>query len=620
MTHNYNLGPIASDNSVLKNFSSSFSGNLNIGHVNAQSLSPSNSNAKIEEFKNTFFDSGLDIIGISETWFKPDIFSSSLNMQNYNLVRNDRPDNISGNLHPRRGGGVCLYVSKKLRYRIVYRGKQFGSCESLFIEVFGNNASVIVGIVYLPTGRIDIFEDMHNCLFDRFTNTIVMGDFNVNLFDPTKSSNFRAMTSRYGLECVHNSLPTHLHIHNNSTSLLDLFLVSQPSLIAHKAQLQFPFFCSYHSFIYCSFKFSPTSHETYIEYKDYNRIHFDVLLNYFNQLQISSIFNTNDVDLQLSVLNCVIDDLHSLIPLSRKKANTDDCGWINDRSIKIARRERDVAYGEYLRDRSEGNWKIYCRLRNRAKATIRKARSRHGRAIFGGTDNSLIWKRARELGFVGRDIPDMNADEIESIATTFLDNLVPSNDSSNIDFDEFVENIESFSFRSVSIDELVSAVDAIKSNALGHDAIPISFIKKIFPLISPMLLHIINTIFTVSEFPSKWKIGIMNDDGLMINPAKSKAMHFHTRTRNALCPRIVINNQIVDYVDSLKCLGVMLDPNLNFDVHLNYLSNRICLTLRKLYQLRAYTPRYIRKKLAHALLMSLKFTIKLVILQLSRSS
>lgn len=244
MTHNNNLGPIAGDNCILKNCLSPFSGNLNIGHINAQSLCPSNSNSKLEEFKNTFYDSGLDIIGVSETWFKSDMFSQSLALPGYNLIRNDRPGDSNRRVNglPTRAGGVCLYISNNLQYKIVFRGKQYGVCESLFVEVFGNGTSMIVGVVYLPNGCVNTFESLHGDLFDRFSNIIIMGDFNYNLFDPIKSTYFRSLVSRCGLTYVHNSLPTHLHLPNNSTSLIDYFLLSQPSLLAYNSQLQFPFF------------------------------------------------------------------------------------------------------------------------------------------------------------------------------------------------------------------------------------------------------------------------------------------------------------------------------------------------------------------------------------------
>lgn len=136
---------------MLKNSYSSYPRNLNIGYISAQSLCPSNSNSKLEEFKSTFSSSGLHIIGVSETWFKPGILSQALSLTNYKLIRNARPGNT--NIHPKRADCVCMYISNNLQYKVILRGKQFDICESLFVEVFGSGCSILVGVVYLPSGR-----------------------------------------------------------------------------------------------------------------------------------------------------------------------------------------------------------------------------------------------------------------------------------------------------------------------------------------------------------------------------------------------------------------------------------------------------------------------------------
>lgn len=61
---------------------------------------------------------------------------------------------------------------------------------------------------------------------------------------------------------------------------------------------------------------------------------------------------------------------------------------------------------------------------------------------------------------------------------------------------------------------------------------------------------------------------------------------------------------MIYFVDSIKCLGVILDNNLKFDNHINSITNKVCITLRRLYSLKAYTPRHVRSRLAHSLLMS----------------
>lgn len=216
MYFNSNLGPIARDVNDLKISVAQNSRNLNIGHINAQSLSPSNVNTKLEEFKSVFKSSPLDIIGVSESWFKSNIFSKTVDIPGYKLIRNDRPDSI-------RAGGVCIYLSRKLRYKVVFRSEEYGVCESLFIEVFGDT-TFLVGVVYLPNGNVNLFENLHSDLFDKYSDIIVMGDFNTNLFNSSTSNSFRSLIARCGLTCVHNNLPTHLCIRSGSTTYLITFL------------------------------------------------------------------------------------------------------------------------------------------------------------------------------------------------------------------------------------------------------------------------------------------------------------------------------------------------------------------------------------------------------------
>lgn len=813
MIHNCNLGPIASDNSTLKNLLNPFPGNFNIGHVNAQSLCPSTSNTKLEEFKSTFCDSGLDVIGISETWYKPCMISQSLALPGYNLIRNDRPgdSNISSNCHPRRGGGVCLYIANNLSYKIVFRGKNYGQCESLFVEVFGNGGSILVGVVYLPNGCVDTFENLHSDLFDRFSNIVVMGDFNYNLFDPVKSINLRSLVSRCGLSVVHNNLPTHLSLPFNTTSLLDYFLLSQTSNLVFKGQLQFPFFSSHHSFVFISINFEPQFRQVLTEYKDYDKANFDSLCQQFNQMRILCPSLMNDVDSQLHNIDAIVENLHSLVPTYRSRPSVNIHIFMRSLAITRARKERDLAYGVYLRNRTSVNWRAYCRLRNKAKSIIRRIRRNYGGRLFSGCNNSQIWGKLRKLGCIGRETTQLNNSDIDIIATNFLSNMCPNN-YGIFDIDNSVDNSDSFSFSPITEYDLFIAVNSIKSNAVGYDNIPIKFIKLILPLISPLLTHLINTIFTVSKFPSSWKVarvipiakngqfdnnnlrpisilpamskivenlmkqqilshcnefslfhpnqfayrinhnttslllsmsdsvrkqldkhkacilvsldltkafdrlnhfilvrklqekfnfsktacklvysylldrtqyvshngfnsnignvtsGVpqgsvlgpilflaylndcinlmcnafcqpyvfaddifllythhsepsgsfdscindhllsltnwMHSNCLLINTTKTKALIFHSQNFNVPCPDIYINNLPINFVDSLKCLGVYLDSGLNFETHINTIANQICFILRRLYSLKAYTPRYVRNRLAHSLLMS----------------
>jgi hypothetical protein len=64
-------------------------------------------------------------------------------------------------------------------------------------------------------------------------------------------------------------------------------------------------------------------------------------------------------------------------------------------------------------------------------------------------------------------------------------------------------NVPEFSFAAVSESETCDAVMSIRSDAVGVDGIPLSFIKLLLPVVIPVLTHIFNHIFVSSEFLGK---------------------------------------------------------------------------------------------------------------------
>lgn len=54
--------------------------------------------------------------------------------------------------------------------------------------------TILVGVVYLPHGNIDIFGFMISGIFEKYTNIIVMGDFNNDLFNTVKAGRIRALS------------------------------------------------------------------------------------------------------------------------------------------------------------------------------------------------------------------------------------------------------------------------------------------------------------------------------------------------------------------------------------------------------------------------------------------
>ncbi|KAI8115024.1 hypothetical protein CVS40_12708 [Lucilia cuprina] len=60
---------------------------------------------------------------------------------------------------------------------------------------------------------------------------------------------------------------------------------------------------------------------------------------------------------------------------------------------------------------------------------------------------------------------------------------------------------------------------------------------------------------------------------------------------------------MIELFGKLKCLGVILTRELNFEGHVNSVVSRVNFTLRKLYSLDLMLPFHIKKKVVHGLIM-----------------
>ena len=78
----------------------------------------------------------------------------------------------------RKGGGVCMFISEELKYKLRTDLCQANSnYESCFIEIENKNKNVIVRVVYRAHTSIDGF------ISDIEPKHVLMGDFNIDLLE-----------------------------------------------------------------------------------------------------------------------------------------------------------------------------------------------------------------------------------------------------------------------------------------------------------------------------------------------------------------------------------------------------------------------------------------------------
>lgn len=289
---------------------------LNVAHINAQNIVPRSGTTKFDEIKQVFMKSSVNILGVSETWCKSYVSSNSINIEGYRVFRNDRLWS--------RGGGVCLYISEALNAKVIYDRMDEGLIESLFLEVkMANVITIAVGVIYLPGGGFSKCDELLADISSRYSNIIVMGDFNVNLF--RRAAEVRDICGRSDLELVHNSLPTHFDLIHSISSLIDFFLVSNIDLVRSKGQCQMPFLNSHHACVYISYDLKPDSKSVTYLYRDYMSFCIEQCRLNAASIDFSPVYYTADVNEKVEFFNTVIRRLFDQnVPLKTYRKGVKD--------------------------------------------------------------------------------------------------------------------------------------------------------------------------------------------------------------------------------------------------------------------------------------------------------
>ena len=159
---------------------------LKFVHINCRSLFK-----KLDEIISYF--KNCEIICCSETWLRPELSNSLVYFPDKILFRLDRK--ITN--RKTRGGGVCIYVSKKYVSFVKVNDALTISTddfEALSIDITkpGLRHMTVTSIYRPPSGKNKSCQDF---LKDHFTDSNrelwILGDFNIDYLDRTNSDRLR---------------------------------------------------------------------------------------------------------------------------------------------------------------------------------------------------------------------------------------------------------------------------------------------------------------------------------------------------------------------------------------------------------------------------------------------
>lgn len=467
--------------------------------MNSQSICARNF-CKIEELRKIVEVSSVDVACVSETWLNDKTNNATVSLNGYAMVRHDRLGRL--------GGGVMLYIKNEIKYRVIAMSpNQIGSVstEYIAIEIMLQNEKILLIALYNPpevecTIALDYLLSSYGFAYEHI---FMLGDFNTNLLaNLPKTERLRNLMSIHSLECL-GSEPTFFHSYGSSQ--LDLILTNDTSKVLRFNQIEVPVL-SNHDLLFACLDFNCAHSPNLIEFRDYNAIEVDLLVDAFNTVDWRSYYQMSDSNVQLEFLNSVLQNLHdSFVPIRTITRNKKVNPWF-DSTICKSIVDRDLLFKKWKMSKNEADHSMFKRARNRVNTLIRHAKERYyASRLDTKLPSKQLWNNIKNLGINRKEshvINDFSADEINN---AFCQNFTTSDTPINDSFQHNVHNSDCFYFDHIDQDDVVHAMYSIKSNAIGLDRIPIKFLKSICPVIIKPITHLFNSIITTSVFPDAWK-------------------------------------------------------------------------------------------------------------------
>ena len=97
----------------------------------------------MDELRRMADDTQPDIIGITETWKKPDMGDAEFGLPGYKMFRKDRLVKRGGG-----GGGVMLYFKEHIQAYEIQIEAEAGFSEAIWCNLESQGSKIIVGVVY----------------------------------------------------------------------------------------------------------------------------------------------------------------------------------------------------------------------------------------------------------------------------------------------------------------------------------------------------------------------------------------------------------------------------------------------------------------------------------------
>ncbi|XP_031341035.1 uncharacterized protein LOC116169148 [Photinus pyralis] len=486
------------------------------GHVNIRSI-----RKNFLSLKDYIIDNDSDIIGVSETFLDASYVDKYLNINNYNLVRSDRLT---------FGGGVAIYLKSSYTFQVIPFDDNYESIDHLWLMVTINKLKVVIGVIYVqPSANIQFFNDLTliiEQIYLRSQLIILMGDLNVNLLckHASESKRLLSLFSNFDLVQLINE-PT--RITPKTASLLDVICVTNSFTINSSGTFDL-LNNTDHLLTFCNIGVSSKVKQSHnFTFRNFKKIDIDSFVLDAERINWQLIDQCEDLNKGAKMLNDFILELFDLhAPFIKITPRKNYKPYITHNIIEMIRL-RNKAHRIFLKKRTEASRQYYCEIRNYVKSAITREKKAFVQYMLNSnkSNSRKVWYHLQQLGVrtkksATNEIPASLQDPA-TMNEYFLN--IAGDSTIDLNLIQFFNSTvrcknASFTFNSITEQDIYSALKNISSKAFGPDNLNITMIILIIPHCLDSVLKLFNNCLRDGIFPQIWKIADILPLAKVANP------------------------------------------------------------------------------------------------------
>jgi hypothetical protein len=505
---------------------------LSICHINIQSVylisEKGHERRKINEIEMDLVNNmEIDIICLSETWLKPIIKDSDIDINGYSIKRKDRLVT--------RAGGVGMYINDSIYNRRALE-YELPNLELMWVELNIGNKSVYLAVGYRPPRQnleeVEIFmarfqESLDMVLRRNPESILVVGDFNdvcTEWNSDHRLSDLKLKLFDYiNANDLHQMIQEPTFYTDTSANILDILITDSPGYLQKVTLL--PPLGSDHEVIKLDFKIQYSRDTAYLrEVWDFKKGNFE---NLVRDLKIvpwrvgQDLFE--DIDDMANYWEKAFMDLCRVhIPNRIIKIRPKDKPWMN-REVKNLIRRRNRSYKRFKRTRQQAhyeNWKANARETN---YYMHQAKLAHTTKIKQQLMDLKVgekkyWSIAKQvygskktIGIPALMVRNKPITTSSSKAECFNEYFAAQQTLPPIPFNQQMPPIifitdSRLNKIETSEEEVIKVIKSLDiGKATGPDGISNRLLKETATAISLPLSDLFNKSFELGKIPKKWK-------------------------------------------------------------------------------------------------------------------